>query len=475
MSSEKRVNRRGFLSVAAGGGAAAILAACGGSTSPAAPAVGGNAPTAASAAKAPAIGGAAATAPPAGASTSGSAGGKFYILQEKTVSDSGSTDATNLYNKANPSAAVELEDAGTGWETKVLPQIKDKSLRWSGEGYIPYFDQYKEIKAGIVAPLDDLLKSSKVPWAQKQKDVYFTPRIYDSLQLDGKQYYIPMRIHPHMAGWRVDYLQAAGYDTMPKTWDEVDKMLPKIKTALAKDQVVPFSIARDLWRSIGVGAATFQEKPLDEQGVFKLESPEFIGMMEMYKKWIDQGLARFDTQDDAINLWQKGKFAMSLGSQSWVRLGRQVTSPDKVKGGTPPQANATDKPRTWCHIDSACVFVNSPNPQGALDWALTTYGPEGAPAEAWWQNTLKVSGAPMYQPMIDKFVKTNQDIAEINEALGLLPNSQINTVAQSNGFGIMQLILPPWLDRFFKGEFNAKDTMAKARAEINAEMAKQKA
>jgi len=492
MAFEKRVNRRGFLTVAAGGGAAAILAACG-NTAPAAPAVGGGGSgsggSSGSTASTPAKGGATtaaggvATAPVGGTSAtsaparrSGAAGGAVYILQDKSASDAGSLDATTLYNTANKGAsAIALEDEATGWEAKVLPQIKDKSLRWSGSGYIPYFDQYKEIKAGIVAPLDDYLKASKVPWAAKQKDVYFTPRIFDALQLDGKQYYIPMRIHPHMVGWRVDHLQAAGYDTMPKTWDEVDKMLPKIKTALAKDQVTPFSIARDLWRSIGVGATTFQAEPLDEQGVFKLESAEWITMIEMYKKWIDGGLARFDTQEDAINLWQKGKFSMSLGSQSWVRLGRQVFSADKVKGGTPPQASATMPPRTWCHIDSACVFVNAPNGQAATDWALTTYGPEGAPAETWWKGTLQVSGAPLYQPMIDKFVKTNQDIIEINEALSLLPNSHINTVAQAAGFGVMQLVLPAYLDRYFKGEFSSKDAMAKARAEINAEFAKQKA
>ena len=54
------------------------------------------------------------------------------------------------------------------------------ALRWSGEGYIPYFDKYKEMKAGIAAPLDDLVKSSKVPWLANLKDAYITPRIADA-------------------------------------------------------------------------------------------------------------------------------------------------------------------------------------------------------------------------------------------------------------------------------------------------------
>ncbi len=395
---------------------------------------------------------------------------------DPTVADTGARDATAIYNGSRPNApAITLEDSADRWDAKVLPQIKNNNLRWSGSGYIPYFDQYKNLKAGLIAPLDDLLTSSKIPWAQKQKDGYFTPRVYDSLLYQGKQYFIPMKINVHMAGWRQDYLQAAGYDTLPKTWDEIDKMLPKMKAALAKDEVVPFSIQRDLWRAIGTTFATFVEKPLDEQGVFLIESPEWLDMITMFKKWIDAGLARFDANTDATDAWQKGKLGMSLGSHSWVRLGRQVYGADKVKGGIPPKANASAPDRTWCHIDSSAVFPNAPAPQDAMDWILSIYGPEGKPAETWYQGTLKFSGSPPYQTMIDKFVKPNKDITEINDVLGILPNSQIANVQQANGFSVCQLKLPPYMDRFFKGEFSAKDAMAKLRVEINDEFAKQKA
>ncbi len=218
MASRTTTSRRRFVSLAAGAGAGLLLLACGGASTPQAPAIGG--------------GGGASTAPSGGASTapsgvasaapasSGAATGKstVYTLLDKTVADTGARDATTVYNTARASAAqIVIEDAADGWDAKVLPQIKDKSLRWSGSGYIPYFDQYKRIKSGMVAPLDDFLKASKVPWAQKQKDGYFTSRVYDALLLDGKQYYIPMKINVHMAGWRQDYLEAAGYQTMPKT------------------------------------------------------------------------------------------------------------------------------------------------------------------------------------------------------------------------------------------------------------------
>jgi len=474
MSSDREpVSRRSFLYIAASAGVASLLTACGGgATAPAAPKIAGAGQTPAAAATS--VGAAAApTAAGAGAAAPAGAAGVFALM-DKTFGDVGARAATDVYNQSPVGGkAITIEDAPDGWDAKVLPQVRDKSVRWSGIGYVPFFDQYKHIRAGLFAPLEDVLKTSKVPWAQKQKDVYFAPRIYDSLVLEGKQYFIPMKLNVHVAGWRADYLQAAGYNTLPKTWDEIDKMLPKIKAANA--DVIPFAIQRDLYRAIGTSYSTFIEKPYDEQGVFRLDTPEWNDLMTMFKSWIGSGLARFETNDDAVNAWQKGKYAFSLSSHSWVRLGRQVWGKDKVAGGIPPQANASAPPRTWSHVDGAGVYINAPDPQAALDWMLSIYGPEGAPAETWWKGVLTFSGQPVFQPIIDKFVKPNPDITEVGEVLTILPNSQTVSLPQASGYIVTQLKLPPYLDKIFSGEQSIKEASTQARDEIMAELAKQKA
>ena len=474
-SRQQSLNRRNFLAIATSAGVASLIAACGGNSQPAAPKIAGSAPTAGAGAT-PAAAAAGGTAPTpasaAGANANANTGGTF-VLEDKTFADVGARAATDLYNQSPIGGkAITLEDSGDGWDAKVLPQVRDKTLRWSGIGYIAFFDQYKDLRAGLAQPLDDLLKSSKVPWAQKQQEIYFTPRVYQSLLADGKQYFIPMKINVHVAGWRSDYLKAAGYDTLPKTWDEIDKMLPKIKAA--NQDVIPFAIQRDLFRCLGTTYSTFVDKPLDEQGVFRMDTSEWNDVLTMFKKWIDAGLARFETNDDAVNAWQKGKYALSLSSHSWVRLGRQVWGADKVAGGVPPQANASAPARTWSHVDGAAVFPNAPDPQAALDWMLSIYGPEGAPAEAWWKGVLTFSGQPVYQSIIDKYVKNNPDITEVYDVLQILQNSQTVSLPQANGYNITQLKLPPYLDRIFSGELSVKEGSSKARDEIDAELAKQK-
>jgi ABC-type glycerol-3-phosphate transport system substrate-binding protein len=483
MSARDQLSRRKILRLTAGMGLGAALAACG-NTQPTAPKIGGAGSTGGSqATAAPAAGTKPSESKPAAGATSApaaksagsakSAGGPVYVLVDKTWADIGMREATELYNKS-AGTEITVEETAQGWDTKVLAQIRDQNLRWSGHGYAAFFDSYKYIKAGLVEPLDDYLKASKVGWAMKQKESYFTPRIYEALLFEGKQYYIPMKANVHLAGWRQDYLEQAGYETLPKTWDEIDQMLPKMKSALEKDEVIPFAIQRELFRAVGTTFTTFIENPVDDQGVLKFESPEFIAVIEMFQKWIQAGLARFDVTGDSYDAWQKGKFALSLGSHSWVRTGRQVWA-DKVKGGRPPKANADAPDRTWVHIDSAFVFPGAPNPQEAVDWALSILGPEGAPAERWWTGVVTFSGQPVFQSMIDKALKNNQQLSEVADIMGVVPNSYIINIPVAGNYALMEAKMLPHLDRCFKGEVTAKEAMAATRKDFDAELAKQKA
>jgi ABC-type glycerol-3-phosphate transport system substrate-binding protein len=462
-----KLNRRTFIGAGVAATGAAALAACAPAAAPtAAPAKPADKPAAA----APA----APTQAPAPAAAAKATDERIYTMVDKVWADLGMTDATIRYNDEHRDwPQITLEETAQGWDTKVLQQIRDKQLRWSGHGYAAFFDSWKFIKAGLVAPIDDYLKASKIPWGQKQNEVYFTKRIYDALLLDGKQYYIPMKLNAHLVGYREDHIQMAGYETFPKTWDEVEKMMVKMKPLLEKDQIVPLGISRDTFRTIGTGFTTFIEKPFDDKGVLKMQSPEFIQWIELLKKWKDAGLARLDTNADHYDTWQKGKWSWSMGSHSLVRTGRQVWGNVKVKGANPPQPSAGATPRTWIHVDSGFVFPNAPNPQAATDWLLAILGPDGAPAERWWKGVTTFSGQPVHQNMLDKTLKGNKDLAEVEEVMKLVPNSEIINLTVAGGYAIADAKLWPHLDRFFKGEAKAKEAMDAAKKEIDEELAKQ--
>ena len=56
---------------------------------------------------------------------------------------------------SRPRIDALLEPGGpAGWDAKVLPQVRDKNVRWSGVGYVPFFDQYKLLRAGLFTRRD---------------------------------------------------------------------------------------------------------------------------------------------------------------------------------------------------------------------------------------------------------------------------------------------------------------------------------
>jgi ABC-type glycerol-3-phosphate transport system substrate-binding protein len=283
-----------------------------------------------------------------------------------------------------------------------------------------------------------------------------------------------MKLNAHLVGYRSDYLNEAGYDGFPKTWDDVDKMMVKLKPVVEKNKATGVGISRDLFRTLGTSFTTVIDKPFDEQGIWKMDSPEWIQLIEMYKKWKDMGMARIDGPEHN-DVWQKGGFAFSLGSHSLVRLGRQVWGTAKVNGAVPPQANASQPPRTWIHVDHGMVFNNAPDPQLAADWLLSILGPEGAPADRWWSGVVKFSGQPSTQAQVDKALKNDASLKEVYDLMQIVPNSYINSIQVAGGYAIVQSKMWPHLDKFFNGEQSAKDAMAAAKKDVMDEVAKQKA
>jgi hypothetical protein len=83
------------------------------------------------------------------------------------------------------------------------------------------------------------------------------------------------------------------------------------------------------------------------------------------------------------------------------------------------------------------------------------------------------SGQPVHQNWIDKVLKDNKDLVEVNDVLKLVPNSQIITLPVAGAYAITESKIWPHLDRFFKGETGIKDAMSTARKEVDEEIAKQ--
>lgn len=473
------ISRRTFLGVSAAMLSAAALEACSsGATTeskPAAPAA-TSAPAAAAKPTEAAKPSAPAAAPAATTAPAASGGVKnIKTLVDQSWAELGMNDATAAYNEAmKGKVQVELESGAAGWEPKAIAMIKDKSIPWSAHGYAPFFNQYNYIKSGMALPIDDLVKASPAPYAKDMKGSFYAPNIDDVNRFENKLYFVPMKLNIHLLGYRSDYLKKAGIDKIPDNWDDFEKALGEVKKATAADQVIPFAMRKEFYRTLGTSFVTRKQKIWDDKGVINLDAPEFYDTINMYNRWFKNGLVTTDSFIEAgdTSIWEKGKVFAGIDSHSWIRLAKKIWGNDAVAGSLPPQATTTDKPRTWMHVDSGFVFQGGPEPQAGADWLLTILGPDGDPADKWWPKVITFSGSPVHKTMFDKYVVKNTDYPEIADSYKAIPNSIIMPVVVGASYPAIQAKIWPWMERFWAGEIGDKEAVTGAMKEIQDEMAK---
>ncbi|MEX1021260.1 MAG: twin-arginine translocation signal domain-containing protein [Litorilinea sp.] len=396
---------------------------------------------------------------------------EVYAMTYTAFADMGQREATEILNEQVSGSGVQyvLEEVAEGWEPKAVSMVRDDEMYWSANGIANAGLQWNYIQMGIVQPLDDLLASSEIPWAENMQEQYIAPNIYEATQFDGQTYYVPMKLNIHLMGYRQDYLERAGYDAIPETWAEFEGLLEALKTTLADEQVVPFGARKEMFRTLGTAFTTFVENPYDENNMLRIDSEEFLACIRMFKDWFDAGYTNLEVLQDPVADWQIGKVAIGIDSHSWIRIGRSIWGTENVQGTVPPKVNPEDPPRTWAHLDSAFVFNNAPNPRAGLDWLLNVHGPEGAPADRYWSGTLSFSGMPVHQNQYDRLIGTGE-YPELVKGYEALPNSVLQPLEAGRFYPIIQAKIWPWLERYWGNEVSAEVAIENTLAEIQEEL-----
>ena len=244
------LSRRRFLAVGVGMLGTGLLAACGSSNStsaPAAPTTSNAAPTTASAAPAaqattaPAT---QATAVPTAQSQTSTNGQK-----QKLVWWRHQYDPTDKVYKGTVFPAVE-KDLGVTFDyqvqrdddyrTKMLPQLATgggPDIFEAAEDY-----RFKFASSGVFAPVDYSAWGGQSSWQD-----FWAPSVIQALQVDGKDYNVPLEWTAFPANYfvRQDDAQAAGipdsdfdkYQKTPITWDALPDWTAKMTVKDSKGQV----------------------------------------------------------------------------------------------------------------------------------------------------------------------------------------------------------------------------------------------
>lgn len=478
-----RYSRRGFLrrtSVAGAGLAATgILAACGQASAPPAPAAGASpavAPTASKPASAPTTAPAAAPTTAAAATQAPAKPGvaNIRVLTADFFYDAMVVPATNAFNDEHQdTVSVRVEKAPDGWVTKALAMVRDKNVLWSSYAVDSFFDLYQRIATGLCQPLDPYVNSSNVPWARTFKDQYISPVVYDSGVYKGKFYIMPTKLNMTITPYNVSMVQGVGYDTPPETWDEVRVMLHKIKDKYASQDVWPTHVDMDLWRTIGGMFCSLIDKPFDDQGMVKLDSPEWFETLDLIKGLYTDKLANpaLIGTPEGQTTWQKGKIALIWNYPSWLNLAKTAWGAKAYNATNMMRKNKGDPNRTWLHVDGTYLLTNAPYPQETVNWMLSMLGPQGKAGDAFAAGTVQRSGSPMYKTHIESpIVKGNPDYPWLYDSYKMMESSTAAPLSPLHY--LVDAAGKKYLPSVFKGEADAKQAVAKMKDEIEKNKSK---
>jgi maltose-binding protein MalE len=396
------------------------------------------------------------------------------VLTQEFFMDTMYMPASTLYNAENQGKVfVRVETAPDGWETKIIQMVKEKNILWNGYGYDSYFSVYQRAKAGVLMPLDDLVKSSSVPWARTFGSTFFIPQVADAHKFEGKIWQIPAKIDVVYSLFNVKMLQEVGYAAFPETWDEVRVMLRKVKEKFGPDDVIPMAVNLDSWRAFGGIYCTFTGKPYNEDGHMDVQSKEYGMALELMKSFYDDKLANpaLLNSPDEMGTWQKGKMAVQFNSTSWLVAAHTAWGKPAYAATNLPRPNKGDPPRTKTYIAGSAVFQHAANPQETLDFLLTVHGPEGPVAEAFMKGQINRSGAPFHKTWIEHpVVKENKDHPHLYPGYKMIENSTPAPVSPLHLVldAAQKKLVPP----YFKGEASLAETVKKIHDQVQADKSK---
>ncbi|WP_255437438.1 sugar ABC transporter substrate-binding protein [Thalassobacillus sp. CUG 92003] len=154
----------------------------------------------------------------------------------------------------------------------------------------------------------------------------------DTMEYDGQVIGVPWYVETRVLYYREDLLAEVGYDEAPATWDELKDASSKLADRGEgqygldidqNDQITPFIFA---WQN-GYEADM-------ENDDLNLDSPEFVGAIEYYHSFFEEGISQTTEGEDITQAFSKGSKPMFF-SGPWMISILNDQAPDlKGKWGT---------------------------------------------------------------------------------------------------------------------------------------------
>lgn len=392
----------------------------------------------------------------------------MLLIRSDIKSAYAAEEAVKEFNK-NFSTKITLQEPNKGADSEIQAAQAAGNLPWSGFAVMetPWLTK-QYVSRGLIQPIDDLIKSSAIPNADKVIPA-IVPTILDSSKYDGKQYAIPGNVGSIALAWQAKLLDDVGVKEPPTTWDEVYETAKKLKEKNPKltsfDSA--FSPLCDLYAMIWGG----QDNPFNADGLVDITSPISIEALQWMQKMVKEELMPA-THNDSFSNWLKGSTAMII---SYDVAG---TLFEKAFGkGTGPTGTSLfrEKGSTRAGVPfwmNAMVVLNgAKNPQGMTDFYLWWVGPDN---KASGRQFAEVAAKPCYEYQYKEFIEGKpeqawqlQGIDLVRKSVGFNVNQPTTTQFDPTRVQIEKALNPA-------SGIDATSAMEQALADVKSAVAKLK-
>ncbi|MET9496203.1 extracellular solute-binding protein [Streptomyces sp. NPDC006552] len=236
-----------------------------------------------------------------GSDSAGGGDGKIHVLVYGDSANKVEKQLIADFNKKSKVKAVLDTIPGADYQAKLQTIISSKQApdvfyNWGGGSIKPFVD------AGLLLPLDDFI--AKDPGLKSN----FLPSVFNSAEVDGKPYGIPMRgTQPVLLFHNKKVLDAAGVEP-PTTWDGLLSAVKKLKS----EGVTPIALGGgDRWPTLMwfeylydriAGPDLFQQAVKGDKDVWaSADSKKALGMI---RELVDAGA--FGSNYDSVKFTDQG-------------------------------------------------------------------------------------------------------------------------------------------------------------------------
>jgi multiple sugar transport system substrate-binding protein len=216
------------------------------------------------------------------------------------------------------------------------------------------------------------------PWVERshatsQSD--FFPGIWDTNVLDGHAYGVPWYVDTRVLFYRTDLLAAAGYDSMPVTWERFREALRRMKERMSPDQY-PILLPTNEWpQPVILGMQPGGTLLRDDARYGGFTSPEFREGFEFYVSLFRDSLAPKVSAAEISNRYQefaRGTIAMVItGPWEIGEFTNRMPPEVQDKWMTAPLPGPDGPGVSMAGGSSLVLFKDSPNKEAA--WRFIEY------------------------------------------------------------------------------------------------------